>query len=257
MNNVLTTRVRFTLAGLALLFFAGCAVQQESVPILKSAKSQTIVVFGASGKIGGLIVAEALGRGHKVIGVSRNPAKLSFEHDAFVAAKGDVTDERSFRDVAANADAVIISVQGSQDGNAPEDTVHARAAVTASAVFAGEVDAPYVLQIGGATTIHETKELMLQNLPFKAKEGSARYAMLFGHLAALRTYRASDIDWTVLTPPYVIEGWSFWRVANSTRTAQYTTFSEDGAPNQPDGSSASILIADLAVAAIDEVEKQQ
>jgi len=198
------------LAFFALLVFvgAGCAGQTESATTADTPASQTIVVFGASGKIGGLIVTEALSRGHKVIGVSRSPERLSFDQDAFSAVKGDVTSIESFREVSAGADSVIISVQGVAEGNVPEETTHARSAVTAVVAMGESTTAPYVLQIGGATTIHNTKEAMLQNLPFPVEKGSWRYVTFFGHLVALETYRASDIDWTVLTPPYMIRGWT-------------------------------------------------
>ncbi|MYJ95676.1 MAG: NAD(P)H-binding protein, partial [Proteobacteria bacterium] len=58
--------------------------------------NQTIVVYGASGNIGGLIVNEALERGHAVIGVSRSPDRLTVEHANFTPVQGDVTDVESF-----------------------------------------------------------------------------------------------------------------------------------------------------------------
>ncbi|MBT5559097.1 MAG: NAD(P)H-binding protein, partial [Proteobacteria bacterium] len=53
---------------LALPIFAALAVTP--------ANADTIVIYGASGKIGSKIVTEALDREHKVIGVSRNPESL-------------------------------------------------------------------------------------------------------------------------------------------------------------------------------------
>lgn len=256
-STLLTSKTGLALFGLLVFVCAGCAGRAESIKTADVPDGQTIVIFGASGKIGGLIVTEALNRGHKVIGVSRSPAKLLFDGDAFSAVKGDVTSIASFREVTAGADAVIISVQGVADGNVPEETVHARSAVTAAAALSNSSTAPYVLQIGGATTIHNTKEAMLQNLPFPVEEGSWTYATFFGHLVALDTYRASDIDWTVLTPPYMIRGWTGKKIINTTRTGQYTTFNDGGAPKQADGSPASIFVADLAMAAIDEIENRR
>ena len=72
----------------------------------------TIVVYGASGKIGGLIVDEVLGRGHTVTGVSRNPANLGFEYENSSASMGDVTDIESFTNLARSAETIAISVWG-------------------------------------------------------------------------------------------------------------------------------------------------
>lgn len=218
--------------------------------------SQTIVVFGASGRIGGLIVTEALDRGHTVIGVSRSPEKLSVDHDSFSAVKGDVTNVESFRDVTSSADAVIISVQESYKGKSPETTVQARAASTAVAALSGDDDAPYVLHLGGATSMYETREAMLENLPAPSPEGSENYAKFFGHLVALQTFRAADIDWSVLTPPFEITGWSSHGLTNMTRTGSYRTSTTE-LITKWHGGHASIYVADLAVAAVDEIENRQ
>ena len=257
MKSALAIKLGSVVFAFLVLICTGCAAHSNSGNTVDVPANQIIVVFGASGKIGGLIVTEALNRGHEVIGVSRNPEKMSFDHDAFLALKGDVTSVDSFREVTAGADAVVISVQGVKDGNLPAETTHARSAATAATALRNVSYAPYVLQIGGATTIHNTKEAMLQNLPFPVKDGSWTYATFLGHLVALETYRASEIDWTVLTPPYMIRGWTGKKIINNTRTGEYATFNEGGAPKQADGSAASILVADLAVAAIDEIENRQ
>ena len=186
--------------------------------------NQTIVVYGASGNIGGLIVDEALERGHTVIGVSRSPDRLTVEHPNFTPVQGDVTDVESFTAVTNGADAVVISVQGTPEGDfAPENSTHALAAGTAAAALVGMEDAPYVLQIGGATTMLPTVEEMLANAPFPVSEGTSIYAMLIGHKVALDTYRASDIDWTVLTPPFNIMGWTPNGISDTQQRGDYRT----------------------------------
>ena len=217
--------------------------------------NQTIVVYGASGSIGGLIVDEALERGHAVIGVSRSPDRLTVEHPNFTPMQGDVTDVESFTAVTGGANAVVISVQGTPEGDfAPENSTHALAAGTAAAALVGMEDAPYVLQIGGATTMLPTVEEMLANAPFPVSEGTPPYAMLIGHKVALDTYRASDIDWTVLTPPFNIMGWTPNGITDTQQRGEYRTstteFVTDGDGNM------SIYVADLAAAAVDEVENR-
>ena len=218
--------------------------------------NQTIVVYGASGNIGGLIVDEALDRGHAVIGVSRSPDRLTVEHANFTPAQGDVTDVESFAAVTSGADAVVISVQGTPEGDfSPENSTHALAAITADAALVGTENAPYVLQIGGATTMLPTVEEMLANAPFPVSEGTPIYAMLIGHKVALDTYRASNIDWTVLTPPFNIMGWApVGGISDTQRRGEYRTSTTDHVTDA-DGNN-SIYVADLAAAAIDEVENR-
>jgi hypothetical protein len=121
--------------------------------------------------------------------------------------------------------------------------------------FTGVRRNSYVIQIGGATTIYETKEAMLDHLPFPAEPGSPAYGMLFGHLVALQTYRASNIRWTVLTPPAEIDGWSMGAKTVLNRTGKYRT-STAGLVEDASGKSV-VNVADLAVAAVDEAEKQR
>ncbi|MCZ0951537.1 MAG: NAD(P)H-binding protein [Rhodospirillaceae bacterium] len=217
--------------------------------------NQTIVVYGASGNIGGLIVNEALERGHAVIGVSRSPGRLTVEHANFTPVQGDVTDVESFTAVTSGADAVVISVQGTPEGDfAPENSTHALAASTAAEALDGAEGAPYVLQIGGATTMLPTVEEMLANAPFPVSEGTPIYAMLIGHKVALDTYRASDIDWTVLTPPFNIMGWTPDGISDPQQRGEYRTSITEFVTDA-DGNSV-IYVADLAAAAVDEVENR-
>ncbi len=78
------------------------------------------------------------------------------------------------------------------------------------------------------------------------------YGIIFGHLIALQTYRASHIRWTVLTPPMDIQGWKMHEPPHPHRTGNYrvstTAFVRDA-----NGRSV-IDVADLAVAAVDEAE---
>ena len=237
---------------LAFIFVVSPSISADSED---GAKTQTIVVFGARGKIGRMIVAEALERGHKVIGVSRKPGKLKFESDNFSAQEGDVTDPESFRDLIEGVDSIAISVGGNGEGNLPELSVQARAARAAVDVLADTPNAPYVVQIGGATTMYGDKEAMLANLPMPAKEGSRMYGVFFGHRVALDVYEASDIAWSVVAPPLKILGWSPWRISSKKRTGEYRTSTTELLRNA-DGES-EIYVADLAVAVVDELENRK
>ncbi len=226
----------------------GCAAVQAQ-------DSQSIVVYGASGNIGGLIVNEALERGHSVIGVSRSPDRLTVEHPNFTPVQGDVTVVESFTAVTSGADAVVISVQGTPEGDfAPEHSTHALAAGTAVAALDGMAGAPYVLQIGGATTMLPTVEDMLANAPFPVSEGTPPYAILIGHKVALDTYRASDIDWTVLTPPFNIMGWTPDGISDTQQRGEYRTSTSEFVTD--DEGNIGIYVTDLAAAAVDEIENR-
>lgn len=228
-----------------------------SVALLASARAPAanIVVYGASGAIGGVIVKEALDRGHSVVGVARKADSLKITHKAFTARAGDINDLESFKRITQGADAVIISVNAIDSDKRPEDTAIVRGAKNAIAAFTGVKGAPYVVQIGGATTMHETREAMKAAAPFPVQEGTRMYSMFYGHLDALEAYRASNIDWTVLTPPEVIDGWQRDGKLTPVRTGKYRTATKAFVKDEKGVSHANV--ADLAVAAVDEATNRR
>lgn len=209
-----------------------------------------IVVYGATGAIGGLITEEALRRGDTVVGVARDPSKLTISDPHYTAVAGDVTNLDSFKSITQGADAVIISVLDSGK-NAPENSVSAQAAKVAVEAYTGVAQSPRIIEIGAAPTMmYQTQQAILANVHLPA--GSPMYGIILGHLVALQTYRASHIRWTVLTPPSHIQGWTLGAPPQPHRTGKYRV-STTGLVTDAQGQSA-IDVADLAVAAVDEAE---
>jgi putative NADH-flavin reductase len=234
-------------AGLALLLLADTGIA--------AARNQHIVVYGATGAIGSVITQEALRRGDNVVGVARDPTKLKFDNPRYTGVRGDVTDLDSFRRITRGADAVIIAVLANGKGNAPQDSASARAAKIAVKAYSGVTTSPHIIQIGGAPTMYPTREAMLAHLPgmgLQAPPGSPLYGTIMGHWIALQTYRASDIRWTVLTPPLDIQGWTPDSPPQPHRTGAYRSSTTE-LVQDAQGHNA-INIADLAVAAVDEAE---
>jgi len=215
-----------------------------------AAQGKRIVVYGVTGAIGSVIAREALSRGDRVIGVARDPTKLAISNPRFTAAAGDVTNLGSFKRITRGADAVIISVLASGKDATPKDSVSARAAKIAVEAYTGVPDSPHVIQIGGAPTMYETRDAILAHVHLPPD--SPMYGVVFGHLIALQTYRASHIRWTVLTPPMDIQGWKLHSPPQPKRTGQYRV-STTGLVTNAHGHN-EINIADLAVAAVDEAE---
>ncbi|MGN6094315.1 MAG: NAD(P)-dependent oxidoreductase, partial [Luteibacter jiangsuensis] len=70
-----------------------------------------IVLFGATGNIGQVILDEALSRGHEVTAVARDPSRIAARGGLRVV-KGDVNDPASLASALAGADAAIASLSG-------------------------------------------------------------------------------------------------------------------------------------------------
>jgi putative NADH-flavin reductase len=187
--------VSFVTTTLAVLTLLGSGAQ--------SALADTFVVYGASGNVGSLIVDEALRRGHKVIGVSRNPESLQHDNAAFSAVAGDVTDADSIVATVRGTDVVIIAVGGVGPGNTPEEATAYRGAEAYIDAAARLGDAtPYVIQVGSGTTLNNADGVrVLDTLDFKP--GSTPYALFQGHWLALEAYRhSSGFEWTVMSAAY-------------------------------------------------------
>jgi len=214
-----------------------------------AASAERIVIYGATGAIGSVITQEALSRGDTVIGVARDPTKLKITDPHYTAVAGDVTNLDSFKSITQNADAVIISVLDNGK-TAPENSVSALAAKTATEAYAGVLHSPHIIQIGAAPTMYDTKEALLAHVHLPPT--SPMYGIVMGHLAALQTYRASHIRWTVLTPPLNIQGWTMGAPPQPHRTGKYRVSTTELVMDAQ-GQSA-VNIADLAVAAVDEAE---
>ena len=166
------------------------------------ALADTFVVYGASGNVGGVIVEEALSRGHEVVGVSRNPESLRNENANFSAVSGDVTDPDSIIATVRGADAVIIAVGGVGPGNTPEEAVAylgANAYIEAASRL-GEAT-PHVVQVGSGTTLNTDGVRVFETLDLEP--GTFVHGLFQGHWLALQAYRQSTgFDWTVMSAAY-------------------------------------------------------
>lgn len=66
-----------------------------------------LTVFGATGGIGREIVRQALGAGHEVTAVVRDPARLSVTGDRLEVFRDDLTDPEKVRSAVAGRDVVL------------------------------------------------------------------------------------------------------------------------------------------------------
>ncbi|MGI5289572.1 NAD(P)-dependent oxidoreductase [Nonomuraea polychroma] len=197
-----------------------------------------IVVFGAGGRAGRRVVAEAAGRGHEVTAVVRDPGKhggLAREGVAVVA--GDVTDAASVAAAAAGHDA---AVQAAARMDVPSEEFYA-AAARALVEGLSRAGVRRLVAIGIGSLLEVSPGIRLADTP-----GFPRDARAFslGHGAELPVYEQSDLDWVVLAPPPVFLD----EVAE--RTGRYRI--GDGRVPEPAEGEPVFSFADLAVAVVDE-----
>lgn len=188
-----------------------------------------VALIGATGNVGGKILAEALSRGHTVSGIARHPEKLA-ARPGLTAARGDVSDVDGLALLLANHDAVISAVRFQQSD--PK-------ALVAAVMSAG---VRRYLVVGGAGSLEVAPGVQLVDTPqFPA---AYKDEALAGRdfLEVLRA--EADLDWTFLSPSAVIQP--------GERTGRFRLGGEQLLVDAQGNSSISQ--EDYAVAMIDELE---
>jgi putative NADH-flavin reductase len=196
-----------------------------------------IVLFGATGNIGKVILDEALARGHHVTAIVRDPARVTASNPQLVVAQGDLLHPATYEAALKGADAAIASVNDPNPDNVPKQAETLLQALSGAGIkrFAW---------VGGAGSLEVAPGVRVIDDPHfpPAWKPSA-----MGMVKALEVFRASkaDIDWTFISPAA--------EIAPGPRTGTYRT---GGDQLLVDASGKShISQADYAIGLLDHLEK--
>jgi putative NADH-flavin reductase len=201
-----------------------------------------IVLFGATGNVGQRIVAEALSRGHEVVGIVRDPSVAKSPDPRVKLARADATDESTVAGAVKGADAVVcaISPRPNQQGLAAPSLIKA-----ARGLIGGlkRANVKRLLVVGGAGTLKASGKRLV-DLPTFPPEYKPE-ALAQGE--ALEIYRAegAGLDWTYLSPAA--------EIGPGRRTGNYRTTGDELLADAQ--GKSYITFEDYAVAVIDELEK--
>ena len=196
-----------------------------------------VTLYGATGQIGRRILDELLQRGHSVTAVVREPAKLAAV-DGLTVTRGELDDVAGIAAASKGADA-LVSAYG--PGSAPEKLLAVTRNLIAGAKQSG---VPRFLYVGGAASLEVAPGLTLLDsghLPEQWK------AIAIAHRDALEIARASDVNWTCLSPAAFIEP--------GKRTGTFRRGNERLLTN--DRGESRISMEDFAMALVDELENPQ
>jgi uncharacterized protein len=189
-----------------------------------------IVLAGATGNIGSRILDEALQRGHRVTGLTRDPAKLA-AREGLEAKKASTTEVAAFADALKGHDAAILSVKWN------ENDVHRvldalRKGGVKRCLFV--VGAGSLLRTDGRTHFDHMAEKGIQ--PPTSKPAA---------LALAEVQKVTDLEWTAISPPASIQA--------GERTGKFR-LGRDHLLEDDKGKS-EISREDFAIAILDEIEK--
>lgn len=167
-----------------------------------------LTVFGASGGTGSQVVSQALGAGHDVVAVVRDPARLPVSHRNLTVVTADVLSPAEIAEAVAGRDAVVSALGHSrrkQERKAGSPTLLADSArsittemrnsgsrrlviVSASGPFRDEGDGPLLRYVAKPLLVRTVFKVPWRDM-----------------VAMEEVVRGSGLDWTVLRPPQLTD----------------------------------------------------
>lgn len=194
-----------------------------------------LTVFGATGRIGGQVVRQALDAGHEVTAVVRDPARLAVRDPALaVATVPDLADLDAVRAALQGREATISAIgpRGRKDGPvASRATHHILRALDASGVSRLLVVSAVPVGPVPAGESLVNRRLLLPFIRALLRDAYADLAAMEDEL------RGSATVWTVVRPP---------RLVDRPRSATYRTVVGANVPRAYSASRADVAHALLA-----------
>ena len=196
-------------------------------------------MFGAGGTAGSRVTAEAVDRGHRVTAAVRRPEATSYLPAGVRVVTGDATSARSVRELAPDADAIVVAIGGGERGP-----------VAGRGGEPGHHAARNCRPRRGSSTWAAGRPCSPRRAPAFLDEPDfpAEYRdSALGQADALDYYRTSadGVTWTYVSPPPL-------EFHPGERTGHYRTGTDQ--PVTDDQGRSVLTYEDLAVAIVDEIE---
>jgi hypothetical protein len=196
-----------------------------------------VALYGATGQAGSRILKELLSRGHKVIAIARDPAKLAERSPDALVRQDDLSDPRAIAAAIDGAEAVV-SAYGP-----PKDNPDAIVGITERQIEAiGRTAGTRLVVVGGAGGLYVAPGVTLLESGYLPE---AYQPIVKAHIRAFNLLRASKIDWTYFAPAAYFEP--------GTRTGKYRLGADELIANAQQESRISM--EDYAIALVDELEQ--
>ena len=201
-----------------------------------------IVLIGASGFVGSVILKEALDRNHYVTALVRHPEKVTVVHKNLIVKQGDVSSSKIVATVSKGADAVLSAYNpGWKNPNIAVETLVVYRTILEGVRQSG---VKRFLVVGGAGSlfISPGKRLMDSGI-FPESFLPAVKALAEFYLIDLEAEKS--IDWVFFSPAGILEP--------GLRTNKFRLGKDDLIINS--SGESKISVQDYAVAMIDELEQ--
>jgi uncharacterized protein len=197
-----------------------------------------VVLYGATGKAGSVILKELVDRGHVVIAAARTPEKVPKGKNV-TAVQDDLSNAAKTASVVKTGDAVI-----SAYGPPPDDTTQIIGVMDRLVKAIQEVGGPRLIVVGGAGSLFVAPGVTLRASGHVPKEW---IPIVDAHIQVLGNLKQSGIDWTYFSPAAFFEP--------GERTGKFRLGKDDLITDAQDNSRISF--EDYAIALVDELENPQ
>jgi|CXWL01.1.fsa_nt_gi putative NADH-flavin reductase len=165
-----------------------------------------VILFGATGNLGPLVLEKLLAKNTNVTVFARNPKKIAVQHQALKVVAGDARDEQVVIQAIASHDAVVNAIGGEYDANASirslavDNIINGmKRANIQRLVNLGGVG---ILQVGG-WFLYKSPVFPKDFVPASRE-----------HHKVFETLQQSDLEWTMVCPP---------KMTNAKATGRYQT----------------------------------
>ncbi len=201
-----------------------------------------IALIGGTGFVGSAVLAELLSRGHRVTALARNPSKYT-PHESLQVVTANALDAAQVANAVKGQDAVIDAYNpGWQEPKLYDLFLDGTRAIIDGMKRAG---VKRLLVVGGAGSLYVKPDVQLVDTPEFPPEW--KQGALAARDALQLMARESALDWTFLSP-----------AAQLAPGPRRGAFRIGGDNLLMDGDApASISVADLAVAIVNEIEEPQ
>ena len=173
-----------------------------------------ITLFGATGRVGRMLLDLAIADGHEVTALVRDPAKLSAKHARLTVRPGDALDPPAVRDAVRGATAVLGALGLPRDAAgepAGEDPALSTSMANIAAAMQ-DLGVKRLVAIAGAGILQDPRTGALSVDAEDYPPALVRFAS--EHRRVYETLRASSLEWTLVCPP---------RMPSGMRTGRYRT----------------------------------
>jgi putative NADH-flavin reductase len=158
-----------------------------------------VMLLGATGGTGTLVVGPALEAGHELVCLVRTPSKLTTTHERLTVVQGDVLDTKGLTAAMAGCD-VVVSTIGTSSPTAVTSLYSTSATAICTAMKAAGV--PRLISVSSAGLMYDANAPAFWNYVLRPASWRMYADMTEMELRIVE----SGLDYTLARPPRLLDG---------------------------------------------------